>query len=96
MAGTVYCLECEDFRKCYIGESARPLSKHIKKHITTRFSTTSAVSEHLKSTKHHFDPDKVKILVREPKDFAGKILEAIHIRKEKPTFNIDKELGSSF
>ena len=92
LAGTVYCLECEDCHKCYIGESARPLGKRIKEHITTRSSSTSAVSEHLKTAKHHFDPDKVKILAREPKDFSRKILEAIHIRKEKPALNRDKGL----
>ena len=35
-------------------------------------------------------PYKVKILGREPKDFSRKILEAIHIRKEKPALNRDK------
>ena len=93
LAGTVYCLECEDCHKCYIGESARPLGKRIKEHITTRSSSTSAVSEHLKTAKHHFDPDKVKILARKPKDFSRKILEAIHIRKEKPALNRDKGLA---
>ena len=92
ISGTVYCLECEDCHKCYIGESARPLGKRVKEHITTRSSSTSAVSEHLKTEKHHFDPNKVKILARETKDFARKILEAIHIRKEKPALNRDKGL----
>ena len=92
LAGTVYCLECEDCHKCYIGKSARPLGKRIKEHITTRSSSTSAVSEHLKTAKHHFDPDKVKILAWEPKDFSRKILEAIHIRKEKTALNRDKGL----
>ena len=92
LAGTVYCLECEDCHKCYIEESARPLGKRIKEYITTRTSSTSAVSEHLKTAKHHFDPDKVKILAREPKDFSRKILKAIHIRKEKPALNRDKGL----
>ena len=77
---------------CYIGESARPLGKRMKEHITTRSSSTSAVSEHLKAAKQHFDPDKVNILAREPEDFSRKILEAIHIRKEKPTLNRDKGL----
>ena len=56
------------------------------------FLYLSTVSEHLKTSKHHFDPEKVNILAREPKDFARKILEAIHIRKEKPILNryIDK------
>ena len=72
LAGTVYCLECEDCHKCYIRESARRLGKRIKEHITTRSSSTLAVSEHRKTAKHHFDPDKVKILAREPKDFPEK------------------------
>ena len=72
LAGTVYCLECEDCHKYYIGESARPRGKRIKEHITTSSSSTSAVSELLKTVKHHFDPDKVKILAREPKDFSRK------------------------
>ena len=80
LAGTVYCFECEDCHKCYIGESARPLGKRIKEHITTRFSSTSAVSEHLKTAKHNFDSDKDKILARDPKDFSRKILQVIHIR----------------
>ena len=46
----------------HIEESARPLGKRIKEHITTRYSSTSAVSEHLKTAKHHFDPNKVKSL----------------------------------
>ena len=92
MAGTVNCLECEDCHKCFIGESARPLLKHMKEHITTRASSTSAVSEQLKTAKYYFDPDKVKILAREPKNFSRKTLEAIHIRKEKPALNRDKGL----
>ena len=86
LAGTVYCLECEDCHKCYIEESTRPLGKRIKEHITARSFSTSAVSEHLKTAKHHFDPDNVKIFS------SRKILEAIHIRKEKPALNRDKGL----
>ena len=41
---------------------------------TTTSSPTLAVSEHLKIAKHPFDPDKVKILAREPKDFCQKNL----------------------
>ena len=73
-------------------ESARPLGKRIKEHITTRSSSTLAVSEHPKTAKHHFDPDKVKKLAREPKDFSRKILEAIHISNKKPPLNRDKGL----
>ena len=35
---------------------------------------------------------KLAILAREPKDFSRKILEAIHIRKEKPALNRAKGL----
>ncbi len=46
-----------------------------------RASVTSAVSEHLRSTQHHFDPEKFKILAKEHKDYSNTILEDIHIRK---------------
>ncbi len=67
---TVYDVSCEDCDSSYIGESARPLGKTLKEHNTRRASATSTVSEHLKSTQHHFDPEKVKILAMEPKDYS--------------------------
>ena len=39
-----------------------------------------------------FDPEKVKILVKEPKNYSRKILEVIHIRKNNPILNQDKGL----
>ena len=46
--------------------------------------------------KIYFDADRVKVLAREPKDFSRKILEVIHIRKEKPALNRDKGLDLDF
>ena len=51
--------------------------------ITTRSSSTSVVSEHLKTAKHHSDPDQVKILVWEPKEFFQKNLESHSHQKGK-------------
>ncbi len=50
------------------------------------------VSEHLKSTQYYFDPEKVKILTKESKDYSRKILEAIHIRQNNPSLNRHKGL----
>ncbi len=38
------------------------------------------------------NPEKVKILAKEPKDYSRKILEAIHIRQNNPSLNRDKGL----
>ena len=61
-------------------------------HITTRSSSTSTVSKHLKTNKHHFDANNVMVLAKEFKDFACKILEAIYIKQQKLALNRDKGL----
>ncbi len=71
-----------------IGESDIRLGKRRK----AEHNTTSAVSEHLKSTQHHFDSEKVEILAKEPKDYSRKILEAIQIRQNNPSLSRDKGL----
>ena len=62
------------------------------KYMNSKEENHLKVSEHLLTAEHHFDPDEFKMLSREPKDFARKILEAIHIRKETPVFDRDKGL----
>ena len=70
----------------------RPLGKLIKEHITTRSSSTSAVSEH-QTAKHHFDPDKVKIPEREPKDFFQKKLGSHSNQKGEARPQLRQEVG---
>ena len=91
-SGTVYKLSCSDCDSTYIGESSRPLGKRIKEHCSQRKSSTSAVSEHLKSCNHNIQQDQVKILAKESRDFPRRVLAAIYIRQQKPNLNRDQGL----
>ena len=91
-SGTVYKFKCGGCTSTYIGESGRPLGKRIKEHCSVRKSSTSAISEHIRSTNHQFDPEQVEILAKEIKDFPRRVLEAIYIKQQEPSLNRDQGL----
>ena len=65
----------EHFMKCHTGEPAR---------LSASKFLTSAISELLVTEKHCFALDEVKILAKEPEDFARK-------RNEKSDLNRDEK-----
>ena len=85
--GMAYNITCNDCGKHYIGETARTLEKRVGKH---QKQTTSAIREHQSQANHEIDWEGVKILDKESVDVKRKIKEAIHIRRQRPTLNIDR------
>ena len=64
----------------------------IKEHCSVRKSPTSAISEYIRSTTYHFDPEQVDIPAKETKDFPRRVLETIYIKQQEPSLNRDQGL----
>ena len=84
--GVVYNIKCRDCDKEYIGETGRTLGKRVEEH---RKLTSSAVHEHMSTTGHRIDWNKVKVIDSEPVEHRRKTKEAIHIKQRRPTLNRD-------
>ncbi|XP_072038213.1 uncharacterized protein [Amphiura filiformis] len=80
-------ITCTDCDASYIGESARKLEKRLSEHKAG--SSKSAVREHVVRSKgHQIDWENVKVL----EEYSRRVLEAIHIRTQKPRLNRDQGL----
>ena len=93
VSGAIYMIPCADCPATYIGESGRPLSTRLKEHqkaVAELSEHHSAVAEHVVYTGHEIDWEAVSILDKEPWQQQRKILEAIHIRRERPSMNRDQ------
>lgn len=79
----VYCINCINCDKVYIGETRRflrtRLIEHEKSIIHERL--VSALTVHALSCKHNFDFDNVSILCRERDDYIRKMKESFYILK---------------
>jgi hypothetical protein len=101
LQGVVYKIICQ-CGQFYIGETGRPLHERITEHVRA-FKNPEAKSyanyplaRHRKGINHGNDEGipgiYVKILGREPKAIARRILEATFIRSEKPSINGKEEM----
>ena len=93
VSGAIYRIPCADCGASYIGESGRPLSTRLKEHkkaVAELSKHHSGVAEHVVDTGHEIDWEAVSILDKEPWQQQRKILEAIHIRRERPSMNRDQ------
>lgn len=82
----VYKIPCTQCSLVYIGESRQKISTRLKQHAYTcrrPQATDTALSLHAKTLHHTLNFDGFSCLGVETNDKKRKILEAIHIIKEK-------------
>ena len=84
--GVVYNIQCKDCDHEYIGETGRTLGAGVDEH---RKLATSAVHEHMRTTGHRIEWNKVKVIDTEPVEHRRRTKEAIHIRQRRPALNRD-------
>ena len=84
--GVIYNIKCRDCNQEYIGETGRTLGTRIDEH---RKTASSAVNEHMSTTGHRIEWNKVKVIDSEPNEHRRKTKEAIHIRQRRPAMNRD-------
>ena len=85
----VYEINCLDCYAVFIGKSARKLEKNS----VNIDPPVAALIEHvIRSKGNKIDRKNVRVLEPEPKNFARRIFEAIHIRTLKPKLICDKEV----
>ena len=87
---TVYSVKCDNCDMEYVGESGRTVGVRHKEHTDGKHS--SGVWDHIQATGHTCSIKNVKVLDREPKYWARKYRETIHIHKRQPAMNRDKGL----
>ena len=68
---------------------ARPFGVRFREHVNSTRSSTTAVGDHLKNTRHMLDLSSSSIVVRENETFKRRIREAIEIHCQAPTLNGD-------
>ena len=87
--GVVYKIQCGDCEEAYIGETARPFGVRFREHVKSTRSSTTAVGDHLRNTRHALDLSSSSIVVRENNTFKRRIRKAIEIHCQAPTLNRD-------
>jgi hypothetical protein len=88
----VYSIPCEDSSHQYIGQTKRKLIQRKNEHersckdvsnIDPDSNYDNGVPFHVAQTGHQFQFDKMKILETEPNGFRRRMLESIHILKNR-------------
>ena len=87
--GVVYKIQCGDCEEGYIGETARPFGVRFREHVSSTRSSTTAVGDHLRNTRHALDLSSSSIVVKENETCKRRIREAIEIHCQVPTLNRD-------
>ena len=93
--GVVYKITCACGEN-YIGETARPINIRINEHISSvqKSDGKSAISDHIaQHPDHTIDWKNIKIINKHQDNYkTRKLIEAINIKKHKPTLNRDQGL----
>ena len=84
-SGLIYSYKCQGItcREEYIGETSRSLEDRCKEHLKGQ----SSIYVHIQHTGHNATADNFNIIVREDRDLARTIKEAIYIRVNNPSLN---------
>ena len=87
--GVVYKIQCGDCEEVYIGETVRSFEIRFREHVNSTRSSTTAVGDHLRNTRHALDLPSSSVVVRENDTFKRRIRLAIEIHCQAPTLNRD-------
>ena len=63
--GVVYKIQCGDCEEVYIGETPRLSEVRFREHVNSTRSSTTAVGDHLRNTRHALDLSSSSTVVRE-------------------------------
>lgn len=85
----VYKINCSECNSSYIGETGRHLQTRFIEHNNIK---TSAIYQHVNSTKHSISFEDCEVLCRESSSALRKIRESMLIREQKP--NLNRSLGT--
>ena len=89
--GVVYQVPCADCESVYIGETGRTLEKRLKEHrgAVKRNDMKNGIAVHAWNTEHRVDWETATVKQVETHYTRRRIIEAIHIKKQKVTSNLD-------
>ena len=89
--GVVYRVSCADCDCVYIGETGRTLEKKLSEHrwAVKRNDLKNGIAVHTWKTQHKVDWEAATVKQVETNYTQWKITEAIHIKKQKVTSNLD-------
>ena len=89
--GVVYQVPCADCGCVYIGETGRTLEKRLSEHrgAVKRNDSKNGIAVHAWKTQHKVDWEAATVKQVEVNYTRRKIIEAIHIKKQKFTSNLD-------
>ena len=88
--GAVYEVPCSNCGKVCIGETGRNLQERIKEHkyAVRNHNTKNGIAAHAWTAQHTVDWSSAKVRTTEHL-WKRKVLEAMHIRRELDTSNLD-------
>ena len=89
--GVVYQVPCADCDCVYIGETGRTLEKRLSEHrgAVKRNDLKNGFAVHAWKTQHRVDWEAATVKQVEMNYTLRKVIEAIHIKKQKVTSNLD-------
>ena len=89
--GVVYQIPCADCNCVYIRETGRTLEKRLSEHrgVVKRNDMKNGIAVHAWKTQHRVDWEAATVKQVEMSYTQRKIIEAIHIKKQKVTYNLD-------
>ena len=89
--GVVYQVPCADCDSVYIGETGRTLEKRLSEHrgAVKRNELKNGIAVHAWKTQHRVDWEAATVKQVEMNHTRRKVIEAIHIKKQKVTSNLD-------
>ena len=89
--GVVYQVPCADCDSVYIGETGRTLEKRLSEHrgAVKRNDLKNGIAVHAWKTQHRVDWEAATVKQVEMNHTRRKVIEAIHIKKQKVTSNLD-------
>ena len=89
--GAVYEIPCKDCNKVYIGETGRSLAERMKEHkyAVKRHDEKNGVAVHAWTAQHRVDWSAAKVRTTEEHLWKREVLEAIYIKRQPVTSNLD-------
>ena len=95
--GMVYEISCQDPKHVYTGETKRTLKRHIVEHkqAVKKLDKKNGEEVHANTHDHHINWEEAKVLTVEQSFWRRRVQEAIRIRTQDSSMNLDCGLSLS-
>ena len=95
--GVVYEIPCRDCEHVYVGETKRTLKRRIVEHkqAVKKFDEKNGVAVHANTHDHHINWEEAKVVTVEQSFWRRRVQEAIRIRTQDNSMNLDCGLSLS-